>query len=522
MFDWLKGFWSRSRPGDGTRAEPATSDWTLRRWEAADTNRLNKAQWQNAHGQTINVDLLNHLEPLRARAALEVSRNPTLEGVINTFCTDVVGRNGPTLQVQSDDPAYNAALEQVWKDWFCEPDLRRIQGGVDILRSCVRGLWINGEFLLQKVTATAAATAAAPSPIAMRLKSIHPRRLATAPELAGDASMVMGVRQTFDGEPLEYSIGQPIPFGAFLIYTGKFSQVPARDVIHRFMVIEEDQARGVPWLATPLQAVADLRDYDAQVLDAARQAADQAVYWYTDHPDANYIEVNETTDIERRTQTTGPPGWKPAMLNPTQPATNYIAYRSERQSEMGRPVGMPLMMIRLDSSGHNYSSARFDGQIYLRGLEALEGWLERRTLNGLVRDVEAEARLYAAMNPRWMYAAALRRRPARVDLAWTWPKPPHVDPTKEGTAERIGLENGTLPYSDALAARGSDLETVIAKRKRENQMLADAGLPPLPTAAQPGQLLADQVDEQDAKDAADQADAAGRKAKAAKPETADA
>jgi hypothetical protein len=60
---------------------------------------------------------------------------------------------------------------------------------------------------------------------------------------------------------------------------------------------------------------------------------------------------------------------------------------------------------------------------------------------------------------------------------------------------------------------------VIEKRKRENQMLADAGLPPLPTAAQPGQQLADQVDEQDAKDAADQADAAGRKAKAAKPET---
>jgi capsid protein len=105
-----------------------------------------------------------------------VSRNPILEGVINTYCTDVVGRNGPTLQVQSDDPAYNAALEQVWKDWFCEPDVRRIQGGVDILRSCVRGLWINGEFLLQKVTPRPRRRRRRParSPAA---QGIHPRRL---------------------------------------------------------------------------------------------------------------------------------------------------------------------------------------------------------------------------------------------------------------------------------------------------------------------------------------------------------
>jgi hypothetical protein len=139
------------------------------------------------------------------------------------------------------------------------------------------------------------------------------------------------------------------------------------------------------------------------------------VYWYTDHPDANYIEVNETTDIERRTQTTGPPGWKPAMLNPTQPATNYIAYRpsASRDGPAGRHAAD-------DDPARQLGPQLQLGAVRRPDLpprpQALEGWLERRTLNGLVRDVEAEARLYAAANPRWEHAAALRRRPARVDL----------------------------------------------------------------------------------------------------------
>ena len=48
----------------------------------------------------------------------------------------------------------------------------------------------------------------------------------------------------------------------------------------------------------------------------------------------------------------------------------------------------------------------------------------------------------------------LRNRPARVRYQWTWPQLPHVDPKKEGDAEKIALENKTLSLTDALAARG--------------------------------------------------------------------
>lgn len=507
-------------PMSRAAAQELVSDgWVFRRWEAAEKNRLNRAHWAKATGQSINIDLMANLETLRARSAYELASNPTLEGVINTFCTDVAGRNGPRLDLQGEDDAYNDAMEAVWRAWWNMPHIRGMLGGVDFLRLWVRSLWTNGEYLAQKVSAsTERIRQGLAGPITLRLKDIHPRRLFTAADYASAPDVIMGVRQSSEGEPLEYIISDPVSQGVWDFDLGRYKTVPASFMIHRFSMIEEDQVRGVPWLATPLQAVADLRDYDAQVLDAARQAADQAVFWYTDHPDAEYLEVNESMEVERRQQQTGPPGWKPAMLNPTQPQTNYKEYRSERQRDMGRPVGMPLMMVRLDSSNHNYSSARFDGQVYLRGLQALQGWLERRTLNELLEDVRREAELYAAANPRWEFASALRRRPrGELRAKWTWPVPPHVDPSKESTAERTGIETGTLPFSDALAARGLDEDEVIASRARTNRKLAAAGLPPLPTASNSGSGVSpEQMDQiQQLRDAADAAESAGNHEQAA-------
>ena len=65
-----------------------------------------------------------------------------------------------------------------------------------------------------------------------------------------------------------------------------YAPVPADLMIHEFIMEEEDQARGVPWLDTATQPSADLRDFDASVLRAARYQAALHGVLYTDHPDA--------------------------------------------------------------------------------------------------------------------------------------------------------------------------------------------------------------------------------------------
>lgn len=485
----IRGMFSRAPQPVAPAAAGGPAHLTMRRWEAADTDRLNQGHWQGVTGQNINADLLPRLETLRSRAAYEVASNPTLEGVLNTYGDDVAGTDGPKLQVNSGDDEFDKAAEAVWKMWFEEPDVGRRLGGVDILKLWCRGLWINGEFLAQRVTSRNE-----DAPVRLRLRVLHPRRLDTPPEFSGAVDVIMGVKvDASTTEPLQYYLSQPVKMGAYEISVGRFRSLPASAVIHRFVSIEEDQVRGVPWLATPLDTIADLRDYDAQVMDAARNAADWAVSLYTEHPDATFLDVNEETTIQRRTMGTLPPGWKAQALNPPQPSTTYKDFRSERQGDIGRPRGMPRMMVRLDSSDHNYSSARFDSQIYRRGVEAMQGWLQRRTLVPLFYEVLAEALLYAAGHPQWEHAQALLRRPASISVSMIWPKMPHVDPSKESAAERTRLENGTLTYADALAAHGLDEDEVIASRAKSNRKLAEAGLPPLPAASSSGPELAAQI-----------------------------
>ena len=54
----------------------------------------------------------------------------------------------------------------------------------------------------------------------------------------------------------------------------EYKPVPPDLIIHEFTVDEEGQLRGFPWVTPSLEPVAELRDYDHQVQDAARAMAD--------------------------------------------------------------------------------------------------------------------------------------------------------------------------------------------------------------------------------------------------------
>jgi len=473
----------RDRRG-GASTEPAGNPLGRRRWEeAAGTNRLNRAHWQNAVERSINLDLEEKLATLRARCAHEASCNPMVEGVIRTHTNDVVGQHGPGLQIQSSSPEYNEARERVWREWWARPDVNGKLSGADFLRLWVRARWQAGEYLAE-LTIDPNAT----GPVKTRLLGLHASRLATPPGQAGGADVILGVQLDPNGKPVNYHISKAPPTGRELVT--EYEEKPAAKIVHGFEKTEPDQVRGVPLLATCLQVIADLRDYDAEVLDAARSAADQAVLLYTDHNDAEYIPVNESEEIERRTVSTMPPGWKAYQLTPQQPSTRYVEYREERQREIGRPVDMPAMMIRLDSRRYNYSSARFDGQGYARGLAAFQAFLATDTLDRLEALVAREAQLAGALPAP---------PPGEIRREWNWPKRPHVDPQREANAERTGLENGTLTYTDALAARNKDLDTTVATRKREREKLEAAGLPPLPQPPGPTPPVDDDPDEEDDK-----------------------
>lgn len=445
----------------------AAPTWgTVRRFENADTDRLNQAHWLNADDSSVNNWLQLQLATLRARSAYEARNNSTLLGVINTHCDDIVGSDGPSLQVISDNDQFNRTAERVWQDWFAAPTPRRNVSGASLLKLWIRSLWKCGEYLAQLVT-----DPAAPGPVKMRLQPIHPRRLSTPVELTGDPNVFMGIRFDGFGRPTQYWIASASPSGQSWVPV--YKPVPADDIIHEFIVEEEDQIRGCPWAASCLDVAADMREYDARVQDSAQQIADQSAMLYTDHPDAQLWQLPEETTVQRRTVRMLPPGWKPFVYPATQPAVQYPDYRAERLRELGRPVGMPLLLVRLDASSHSYSSARLDTQVYRRAVHGLQVWISGSprsagTLNRCFAEVIGEA--------KWTFSE-LRSPPPAVLLQWTWPVLPHVDPEKERKAQTIALQNNTETITGALAAEGKTLEAHLAEKQREMRTFAQMGVP---------------------------------------------
>ena len=466
-----------------------------RRWEAGDTDRLNEAHWLYAQDESLNTWLSAQLPTIRGRATLEVKNNGILKGMIATHADDIVGPDGPLLNVTSDDAAYNEALEELWRVWFYAPTHLPNLSGAALLKLWVRALWKQGSFLAQIIT-----DELADGPVKMRVRPMHTRRLGTPAELAGNPRMYNGVEYDRLGRPIRYYIQQQEGIGTDYVNVTAFDPVPADLIIHEYIRDEEDQGMGDPWLSPTLQPSADLRDYDNQVQDAARQLADNTPLLYADGQDVVTWTNPEALTRERRVIPMVPPGWKAQWPNATQPAAQYPDYRGERMREFGRPVGMPLMLIRLDSSKHNYSSARFDSQVYDRAVEGLQYWLSGSensygTLNRLLDEIAREARFTIP---------ELRTRPPRVIYEWTWPKRPHVDPSNEASGEQISLQTGTTTEIDVLASRGETLERHIAKKKRVQEAYEAAGMEPpkygaqATPAAAPGPT-AEKADDDDSK-----------------------
>lgn len=479
MMSWLARMLRRLTPAattkspvDATRHEEP--DLQLRRWDAARTDRHNSAHWARVTGQPLNADLAGSLRALRARCCYEASNNTILEGLIHTHTDDVVGPVGPQLQILSDSPDYNAAAQDLWEQWWTPsigrelPDAAGQLTGPELLRQNVWLWWTKGEHLWQITSAPGVSQ----SDLSLRIQAIDPDRLDTSPANVGDDNVALGVRRSKTGKPIGYQIANEQNVGAFRLLGTSYRDYSADEIIHQFEQVEPGQVRGFPWAASSLQTCADLRDFDRQVMDAARLAASQGVLWYTDHPDSVYFEVQESVDFERNQERTGPPGWKPMMVESKQPQANYVAFRTERMREMGRARSVPLMKILLGSEKHNFSSARMDILNYQRALESLQRWTERTTLDRVLAAVLREGSLL-----RRGGRFVLPPRPATVWAVWHWQKQPSVDPVREANARTIEMANGTLPYAVACAEAGRHEDDVIASRAATDEKLVAAGLP---------------------------------------------
>lgn len=483
LWTWFRGNKPTGHAGPLQKRERGDESWrpggdfTLRRFDAAKTNRLNRSHWVFASSQSINNDLASDLETLQARCAHESANNPIFDGMVRTYAMHVAGRDGPLLQVRSENEAFNERIEKLWRDVFAMPDPAGRLAGAENVKLWVRMILTAGSFV------NIFSNVRRDGPVSFGWKTLHPRRMVTPNKFAGDARVAFGIRTDEQGRPLEYYLDKPQQIGGTMVSGVDFERYPAEIVQHGFIPIEPEQITGFPMLTSALDDAADLRDYDKIVMEAAKNAAAHALGLESASPE-HALDPDPMPDsyaVEAGQVNVAPMGWKWAALAATQPAAQYVEFRHERLGAMGRPIHMPLLMVLLSTGDANFAAAQFEGSLYHDGIRELQSYLERAILNQLVEQVILEAVIAGDV-----------QRPEEYELAWTWNVPPHANIEKVVKALRMLVEDGTIAPSDATAIMGYDWEKVVAARQRCASDLKKADLPESPanrgsgSAATPG------------------------------------
>ena len=458
---WLAGILGRS-----TRRPAAPRQLQVRaRYDAAITTDANRKHWANADGLSADAAASPEVRRiLRNRARYESANNSYAAGIVATLANDVVG-TGPRLQVLTDDPEANNAIEQAFNAWARSINL------ADRLRTMRMARAHSGECF-----AKLASNPVVPGPVKLDVGLIEADRV---------ASLNYGVLGPYEVDGIVYDAsGNPVAYRVLRDHPGDRSVTLASDVyeasriVHYFMPARPEQHRGIPDLVPALPLFAQLRRYTIAVLSAAETAANFAGTVETDAPangEADPVEPMDTIELEANSLLTLPAGWKMSQVKPEQPTTSYGEFKREILNEIARCLNMPFNVAAGNSSGYNYASGRLDHQTYFKAIRIDQAHMARTVLDRVLAEWFDEAKLIESLVPPRV--RVLESLPHQ----WFWDGTEHVDPAKEASAQATRLANHTTTLASEFARQGKDWEAELRQRARELALMEELGITVAPS-----------------------------------------
>lgn len=440
------------------------------RYDAAQYTEENRHAWSMTDGMSARAANSKEVRrTLRWRTRYEVANNSYARGIVNTLANDLIG-TGPRLHMQTQNQALNRKIEHEFMNWARAIHL------AEKLRTMRMAVAQDGEAFALFINNYRIST-----PVQLDLMLIEADQFSTPFLNPIDPLAVDGIRYDIEGNPVLYSLLRRHPGDVYQI--GLLADyIDARSVIHWFRRERPGQKRGIPDLTPALDLFNQLRRYTLAVLAAAETAADHAAVMYSElPPDAEAIqgEPFEHLEIERRTMTTLPMGWKMGQFKAEQPATTYEMFKKEILKEICRCLSVPYNIAAGDSSNYNYASGRLDHQTYHKSLRVDQSTVEITILDRVFQAWVDEA--WRASD--WFPGGSdpLEGWPHQ----WFWDGFEHVDPEKEARAQQIRLGSNTTTLAEEYARKGQVWQDQMIQRGKELKLCAKLGIPAYPPAPAP-------------------------------------
>jgi len=468
LFNWGRKKETPPPPPRKRQRISPTLTFGKRIFDAGKTDRLSM-EWGN-DPLTADDVISKNWGPLVARSQEQIANNDYAKHYVRLAMQNIVGQRGIVLQGRSKDrkgtldAQANAAIERAWKDWSKKNncDVTGKKSMREVANLAVRSAIATGEFFLRKVYGQDGGR------YGFALQFIPSQRCPVdmvIDRLNGGTNFVrFGIEFTQYGRPVAYYFRTLMSDADRYMYNGNpYVRVVAEDIIHGFREEIPGQRRGLPWLATSLFRMRQLKGMEESALVNARIGANKMAFVKFDNEsDAPEYDEDDPPVIDSEP---GEINWLPkgASLDkwdPQYPNGEYAIFTKQQLRSIAAGLGVAYNNLAQDLEGVNFSSIRqgtLDERETWRDLQewmiedlmqpVFDAWLPRALLAGLITTDNGKS-----LNPVQLskYSEVLWQ-PRR----WAW-----IDPVSDVKAS-VAAKNAMLKSpSELIRDGGQDPEEV--------------------------------------------------------------
>lgn len=414
--------------------------------------------------RAVDIDLFWRLSRIRQQSRLQYRGNPYQRRSVAQWQSSVVG-NGIRPKIDNGDEIIEA-----WTQWGEQADVTGRLSWNDIEHLAVFALLVDGEFLAVKHS-TGDYGFQLQLLDAWQLDIWHNANLDGRDK--NGPRVWLGIELDELDRPTGYYIrerGQDPRLTAYSIGPGgKSTRVDASDVVHFFMQEYPTQTRGIPMLASALDRLDSLDDYESS--EAIRAALDSRRLGFISRNEYGYGLQEDSADDDGVPELSEegyvlnelPDGATFQGWDSSHPSSNYGNFVKSQLHAVAASAGIPYHDMASDYSSVNFSAGR------LANMTAQDQY--RRMQRLLI------SHLHRPVWESWAMAAELRDmappNASTVRTMWVPRRWQHVQPREEAAANRINVEMGLQSRSAIIRERGDDPQAVFDELEQEAAMFGE-------------------------------------------------
>lgn len=411
----------------------------------------------------------------RASARGLSTSNPYVANYLQLVVNNVVGASGFTLQATNTENSgalatlNNKRLEDAWYAFSKNCSIDNKHTLTTFLSLVMKTLPIDGEAFIQIIERGDGT---------FKLKLIDAVLVDESINmlLPNGGKIVMGIETDADGAAVAYHIKQG--YDGEMSRKGKTLRVPAADIIHLYDTVQVTQTRGTSWLVPVMGTLHQLDEYNKSELVSARVRAnhvnfikmsDTAVNLMGDSViDPNVIPEYKTAP---GANVTLDPGYEVVEAGGSNLPSAYGEFTSNILKQVASGLHVSYNALATDLSDVNYSSMRSGLLLEREYWKMLQNMIIDKMLSRVYERFVDNLFLYSKIVVVGAPVPANFKSFKFMARGWDW-----VDPLKDVEASKLALETGLTTRTALLAEKGIDFEDLVNQRKREEEMLAAAGV----------------------------------------------